>query len=439
MTMKTSEIFDALLDNLKVGETASTVASRRDEIAKALNKDFRSKDRCTDYKLMVGSFGRHTATKGVSDLDMIFILPAEIRSHYDGETGPRRMLERVRDDLKARYTNTDIRVDQCVVRMQFASNAFKFEVQPAFKNADGSFDYPDTKAKGWKVTKPRDEITATKKWNDRTSTNMRHLARMARAWKNANGVNIGGLLIDTLVYNFFAQTDDYNSAGTGSFDRMARDFFEYLKNEPEQDYYLALGSRQRVRVKAKFQPKAGKAYNRCLKAVEEEGKAAANKKWREIFGTSVPLSQRLIEASRSSRDTEEFIENEFPVDISENVLIDCEVMQAGWRPTWLRAMRRDRILLKADKSLKFKITSCSVEEPFTLKWKVLNQGPEAESRDMVRGQIVDSSSRGTRVEHSDFKGEHVVECYVVKNGIVVARDRIDVPISNTSVRREPVP
>ena len=38
------------------------------------------------------------------------------------------------------------------------------------------------------------------------------------------------------------------------------------------------------------------------------------------------------------------------------------------------------------------------------------------------------------MEHSDFKGEHVVECYIVKNGIVVARDRIDVPISNTSVK-----
>ncbi|MFM9627012.1 SMODS domain-containing nucleotidyltransferase [Streptomyces galilaeus] len=104
--MKTSEIFETLLKNLKVGETATTVASRRDEITKALNKDFRDKDGCTDYKLMVGSFGRHTAIKGVSDLDMIFILPPGIRSSYDGDTGPRRILERVRDDLKARYTST---------------------------------------------------------------------------------------------------------------------------------------------------------------------------------------------------------------------------------------------------------------------------------------------------------------------------------------------
>jgi hypothetical protein len=434
MTMKTSEIFDALLENLKVGEAVTAVVSRRDEITKALNKDFRSKDGCTDYKLMVGSFGRHTAIKGVSDLDMVFILPPGIRSNYDGDTGPRRMLERVRDDMKARYTNTDIRVDQCVVRVQFTSNAFKFEVQPAFENSDGSFDYPDTKAEAWKVTKPREEIAATKECNDRTSTNMRHLARMARAWKNQNGVNMGGLLIDTLVHRFFAQTDVYDSAGTGSFDLMARDFFELLKDEPDKDYYLALGSNQRVKVKARFQPKAKKAYNRCLEAIEDAGKSSANKKWREVFGTSVPLATSANEASRSFRDTEQFIESRHPVDITGTVTIDCEVTQDGWRPTRLREMLRTGTLLKADKSLTFRVTGCTVAEPYELKWKVLNRGAEAERRDKIRGQIVDSSKPGIRIEHSDFKGEHVVECYVVKDGIVVARDRIDVPVSNTSAK-----
>ncbi|KUF08556.1 nucleotidyltransferase [Leucobacter sp. G161] len=432
--MKTSEIFDTLLENLKVGETSSIVASRRDEIVKALNKDFRDKDGCTDYKLMVGSFGRHTAIKGVSDLDMIFILPPGIRSAYDGDTGPRRILERVRDDLKARYTKTDVRVDQCVVRVQFTSNAFKFEIQPAFENSDGSFDYPDTKAERWKVTKPREEITATKECNDRTSANMRHLARMVRAWKNQNGVNMGGLLIDTLVHSFFSQTDDYDSAGTGSFDRMVRDFFEFLKKEPDKDYYLALGSNQRVAVKARFQPKAKKAYNRCLEAIEDAGKASANKKWREVFGTSVLLSTSTSEASRSFTNTEQFIESWYPVDISEDVTIDCEVTQDGWRPTRLREMLRTGSLLKADRSLTFRLVGCTVAEPYELKWKVVNRGTEAERRDKIRGQIVDSSRPGVRIEHSDFKGEHVVECYVVKAGVVVARDRIDVPISNTSAK-----
>ena len=116
--MKTSAIFDALLANLKVGDTATLIASRRDEIAKALNRDFRKAESCTACRLMVGSFGRHTAIKGVSDLDMIFILPPDIRSEYNNETGPRRILERVRDVLSARYPKTGVRVDQCVVRVQ---------------------------------------------------------------------------------------------------------------------------------------------------------------------------------------------------------------------------------------------------------------------------------------------------------------------------------
>lgn len=207
------EIFDALLEKLKVGDASTTIAARRAEITKALNKDFRSAEGSTANRLMVGFYGRHTAIRGVSDLDMIYILPASLRSSYSSKTGPRRMLTRVRDDLTARYPNTDIRVDQCVVRVQFTSNKFKFEVQPAFENSDGSFDYPDTKAKGWKVTKPRKEIAATKDCNGRTSTNMRHLARMARAWKDTNGVAMGGLLIDTLVDRFFSATSGYDDKG----------------------------------------------------------------------------------------------------------------------------------------------------------------------------------------------------------------------------------
>lgn len=434
--MDTSKIFDGLLANLKVGEKVAAIRARRDEITKALNKSFRGKDACVDYKLMIGSFGRHTAIKSISDLDMIFILPSGLCDDYSDPNGPRRMLERVHDVLKARYKNTDIRVDQCVVRVQFASNAFKFEVQPVFENPDGSFDYPDTKAEYWKTTKPRAEIAATKECNDRTSTNMRHLARMARAWKNANGVNIGGLVIDTLVYNFFAQTDEYDSANTASFDLMSRDFFAFLMDEPEKDYYLALGSRQRVHVKAKFQAKAQKAYNRCVSAIENEGKTSSVKKWREVFGTSVPLtvSEAVLKASASGlhTGTEEFVEDRYPVDITESVSIDCEVTQNGWRPLWLRAMRRVGVPLNAGKHLKFQVASCTVSEPYTLKWKVLNHGPEAECRHMIRGDIIDSTQPGIRKESSTFRGEHIVECYVIKYGIVVARDRIDVPITTTA-------
>ncbi|MEV6632317.1 nucleotidyltransferase [Actinoplanes sp. NPDC051470] len=429
--MKVSEIFDSLLVNLKVGDASTTIGARRDQITKTLNKDFRSVEGSTSNRLMVGSYGRHTAIHGVSDLDMIYILSANLRSSYKSETGPRRVLERVRDVLKARYPNTEIRVDQCVVRVQFTSNKFKFEVQPAFENTDGSFDYPDTKSESWKVTKPREEIAATKVCNDRTSRNMRHLARMARAWKDTNGVVMGGLLIDTLVHRFFSTNTEYDDEGSDWFDLMVRDFFEFLADEPDKDCYLALGSNQRVTVKKHFQSKAKKAYNRCLDAIDSEGKASANKKWRKVFGTVVPLE--ITESTHSFNDTEEFVETLFPVDIRHSVTIDCEVAQNGWRPALLRTMLRDRTPLLANKGLDFKIIECSAPEPYEVKWKVLNRGDEAERRNIIRGQIISSSRSGVRHERTSFRGEHVVECYIVKDGIVVARDLIDVPISTNAV------
>ncbi|WP_228383531.1 nucleotide-binding domain-containing protein [Pseudomonas aeruginosa] len=46
----------------------------------------------------------------------------------------------------------------------------------------------------------------------------------------------------------------------------------------------------------------------------------------------------------------------------------------------------------------------------------------------IRGQIVSDSGRGEITEHTSFNGDHIVECYIVKNGVVVAKNRIHVPI-----------
>jgi hypothetical protein len=58
----------------------------------------------------------------------------------------------------------------------------------------------------------------------------------------------------------------------------------------------------------------------------------------------------------------------------------------------------------------------------------LNRGSEAKRKDCIRGQIIADEGFSKRKESTNFKGEHVVECYAIKDGIVVAKDRVDVPI-----------
>lgn len=120
---------------------------------------------------------------------------------------------------------------------------------------------------------------------------------------------------------------------------------------------------------------------------------------------------------------EQFVEELFPVKEQYKLEIDCEVTQDGWRKRLLRKMP----VLRKKKSLRFFIKTTNVPKPYSVMWKVRNQGPEAQGKE--RGQIIDDNGKGEKVENSDFYGDHYVECFIIKNGACVARDRIDVPIA----------
>jgi hypothetical protein len=437
LAISISDDFRTLLDNIAV-DNAETISLRYGEITRALNLGFRSTDSRTANSLQVGSYGRGTAIKGISDLDMLYIVPEGCRDTYR-DKGQYRLLRKTADEIQTRYKSTTIYVDRLVVVVEY--NGFKVEVQPVFEEADGSFSFPDTKGGGrWRTTLPRDELKAIADADRAKNWNLRRLCKVARAWRNKHGVVMGGLLIDTLAYNFLQSTNDYDERSYLYYDWMVRDFFLYLANLPAQTRYNAIGSNQHVTVYKKFQSPAKKAYDLTINAIEAGDEARANERWRKIFGRGYPNAPTTVakayitEGSAQARNTEEFIEDSFPVDIRYSIKIECEVKQSGFRTIYLRASRAigvPRLPVYTSKSLKFYLTSDHTIPPpsvFHLYWKVLNRGEEAVRRDLVRGEIIPDDGSRTRTERSQFRGEHVVDCYAVQNGVVVAKDRIHVRI-----------
>ncbi len=413
---------------------ADLISLRYGELTAALNKVFRDTDSKTANTLQVGSFGRKTGIDGISDLDMLYLMPQSKWGTYSSG-GQLKLLQDAKDAILDRYPKTKVCVDRLVVTVTYTN--FHVEVQPVFKQEDGSFEYPDTKSGGaWKNTKPVLEMAAISQLDKEKNSNLRRLCRMTRAWKNKHGVGIGGLVVDTLAYNFLQSTSDYDEKSYSQYDLLNRDFFGYLAALPKQDRYSAPGSNQHVKVKNAFQGKAKKAYKLCLTAIEAEGAKGVNDKWKKIFGRPFPTHAEIVKESSASRmdatwnDTEEFIEDQYPIDIRHNLRIDCDVEQSGFRKYTLRAMIQKMIPLLPRKTLKFKITANNVVGDYSIKWKVLNRGEEARSRDIVRGQIVSDDGYESKSEPTKFKGDHVVECYAIKNGVVVAKDRVHVPISS---------
>ncbi|EGR0608807.1 hypothetical protein ACOCGP_002011 [Vibrio cholerae] len=292
--MGISEKFSTFCSALRMSDdVVSNVSYRAKQITKRINLDFRGLESETAYSLFVGSYGRGTDIF-VSDIDMIVQLPSELYEKYNAyqSNGQSALLQAVKDSIKKTYSTTYVSGDGQVVKLDFA-DGICYEILPAFINKDGeSFTYPDTNDGGkWKVTNPRAEIkefnTANSNWNK----NLKRLCRMARAWKETWDVPISGLLIDTLAYNFLKQWE-YKDKSFTYYDWMTRDFFEYLKDQDsEQLYWLAPGSSQYVWRKGNFEYKALRCYKISVEAIDYERDnmhAAANLKWREIYGTKFP-------------------------------------------------------------------------------------------------------------------------------------------------------
>lgn len=422
---KSTEILKETVNNLKISN-ADVIRNRRDEITKKLNSKFRDVDSHSQYRLMVGSWGRHTAIDGISDLDMIYILPPELKSVLHSRHGTQKTLSLAKEAIIERYPETTVRIDRLVVVVDFKD--FKFEIQPCFEEQDNSFLYPDTYSDTWKKTDPRKEIYEMCDLDTKTDGNARVLCRLMRAWKRKHEIQMNGLLLDTLVWRYFSGIDSYKNSGF-ALECMIRDFFDYLSQQPNQDYWCALGSNQKVYSKYPFQRQAKEAADLTRKAIAAEDTIGLSDKWKQIFGRFVkPQNTNNNSAKTTYNDTEEFIENRFDIDIKNDLYIECIVTQDGFRPQNLSRMIRDHILLRPNKKLEFSIIT-NAQKPYTLLWKVLNRGHEAVKRNMVRGQIFeDSNSKDKHTELTEFAGEHYVECYLIKNNVVVARGHQDVPI-----------
>ena len=244
--MSVAEMFSDFVGNLAISN-AEMIGTRYGELTSALNKQFRDTESKTANTLQVGSFGRKTGINGISDLDMLYIMPKTKWADYNKAGGQLSLLQDAKDAILKRYPTTKVKVDRLVVTVTYTN--FHVEVQPVFEQDDQSYLYPDTKNGGsWKTTKPREEMTAVADLDTKKNANLRPLCKMARAWKNKHGVGMGGLLLDTLAYNFLDSTTDFDTKSFLYYDWMSRDFFKYLSELPEQTEYAAPGSRQGVMV-----------------------------------------------------------------------------------------------------------------------------------------------------------------------------------------------
>lgn len=394
-------------------------------------------DKGEGHGLVVGSLGRGTAIAGASDVDLLFDLPKDEYRRYDEyeSNGQSELLQDVKNVLKEHYSQTEMRGDGQVVIIEFKNPKITIELVPGFLQGDDSHKYPDTHSGGsWKKTDPAPEQKACADLFEKTDEEALHLCHALRAWKNNAGFKFKGLLIDTLVAEFFENSDwslpyDFDDR----YDMLTSLFGSLAGQDADRSFWYAVGSNQKI------YNDDGDVFIRKAKKVEEALLAVGSREEKEdalvdLFGRQFAdcveggSSEQLIATQYPVDNTEEFVEDRFGVDIRYGLAIDCRVTRDGFRPAPLRDILKKDKFLPVGMGLEFFVAGCDVPKPYEIHWKVRNVGEAAYRRNQVRGQIVKDAGRERKNENTRFRGPHFVECYAVKNGVCVARARINVPI-----------
>jgi Second Messenger Oligonucleotide or Dinucleotide Synthetase domain/Adenylyl/Guanylyl and SMODS C-terminal sensor domain len=188
-------------------------------------------------------------------------------------------------------------------------------------------------------------------------------------------------------------------------------------------------------------------FRACIKSYAGRARSAYDAKdretsiilWRDIFGKKFKpdaiVRKSLGEVFPASIPWpgEQFIDQfpyKFPIRIDPRFYVQLTGRVTGFskgqfaRRNGFRKfeLAKQGNIVPKSRSLHFSVTT-DIQEPFTVYWKVRNGGAEAKSIEQLRGEISKDEGYRQKTETTSYAGSHYVECYIVKQGVVVARDR----------------
>lgn len=293
MAFTVAVAFEQFCKNLRFSDDdLSKISTRYHSIIKRINTDYWGTSSDSTHCLYVGSYGRDTEIF-TSDIDMLVQLPYATYKKFDAYTsnGQSALLQEVKKVIEKTYSVTNLKADGQIISIPF-SDGINFEVLPAFINEDGSsYTFANSNNGGsWKIADPRAEIAAIQSMHTQCNSNLKRLCKMARAWRDKNSVDISGILLDILSYNFISSWEHRNKSYV-YYDWMTRDFLKYVSEQPTSQYrWKVMGSDRYITCFGSFQSKAKTSYEKSLEAIEDETKypSCANTEWREIYGNKFP-------------------------------------------------------------------------------------------------------------------------------------------------------
>ncbi|MDN5994308.1 nucleotide-binding domain-containing protein [Lactiplantibacillus plantarum] len=391
-----------------------------------------------------GSMAMHTVVQNDEndyDIDVGIVFESD---NLD-EIGPHAIKNILENALKRKMGQFAVEplVKTSCVRMEY-SNGYHVDFA-IFKRSkiylENEYTYEHAGAK-WSTR----HIKALEEWfnteTSKTNDNLRKIVRLSKmfcksrkTWKNMPSGLIQTVLCDEAITNDYSRTDElFYYTMKKIVDRLNVNLEVNAPVDNERklvirdiDYTRVQNWKNRLeneltKLDVLFNPDCTFA-----EAVDAWGLFFNHSYWKELNMHETRKSLR-EDTQEVFNNTEEHIEDKYLVNEYYDVSINCKISGNGIRPMPIEKYL-DSYFAKFIPH-NFSVT-CKIDHadcpPFDkVLWKVLNVGEESVKRNDIRGQILDRGEKIT--ENTIFRGQHYIECYLIKNDICIAIGHVDIPI-----------
>jgi hypothetical protein len=257
------------------------------EVALSLRRRFGAGGgRGLDY-LLIGGFGKGTAIRPASTVDLLYQLPLHVRRADSFDGGPLVLLE-VAAVLGEDFSSVTPNRGWLTVSPWGDGPAVR--VIPAFACATGGFlmveaGPPAAGSSHWRQINPQAEAAMIQEADRTSDGKATHLILMAKAWRRQHNATLSPFVLELLVAEFVSVWT-YQKRSLLFYDWMIRDFFFWLRHQAGRQISIP-GTLDSLNLGSSWLGEAETSYLNAMQAclLERDNRnEEAERRWKQIFG-----------------------------------------------------------------------------------------------------------------------------------------------------------
>lgn len=293
--MTVVEAFEKFKQKLELTKTESEDAQRRHyEVREVIRAAF---DIENDF--LTGSYGRHTKTKPLKDIDIFFVLGNKEKNRRD--KAPSLTLDAFEDALVKKYGRENVQRGRRCVTVEFEKvyqtkdadgKVLSIDAVPAFDGGN-HFDIPDGHVGKWIKSDPEVHAEQATAKNKELDGKWKPLVKMLKCWnKNAGKPIKPSFLVEVMARGLLDPPFSTYQSELSVFFFAAAEGIRQEWPDPaglgppvsdQMDQQRQMAAQQKLR-------EAGKLVERAMRAEQLGNTTDALSLWRELFGSTFPIS-----------------------------------------------------------------------------------------------------------------------------------------------------